>query len=95
MYCLRMTANVSLIYNNEFKIEMIHSTKIKSPFLMNSFFFYMFAFYRKVLMSYNLGGNKEQSSGKSIRHQSSMQPKKLDLEVYYTLVRGDHNIRAT
>ena len=94
MYCLRMTANVSLIYNNEFKIEMI-VPKLNHLFLMNSFFFYMFAFYRKVLMSYNLGGNKEQSSGKSIRHQSSMQPKKLDLEVYYTLVRGDHNIRAT
>ena len=89
-----MTANVSLIYNNEFKIEMI-APKLTHLFLMNSFFFYMFAVYRKVLMSYNLGGNKEQSSGKSIRHQSSMQPKKLDLEVYYTLVRGDHNIRAT
>ena len=94
MYCLGMTANVSLIYNNEFKIEMI-APKLNHLFLMNSFFFYMFAVYRKVLMSYNLGGNKEQSSGKSIRHQSSMQPKKLDLEVYYTLVRGDHNIRAT
>ena len=45
-------------------------------------------------MSYNLGGNKEQSSGKSIRYQSSMQPKKLARGLGITLWLGDHNIRA-